>query len=153
MVSTQPNPIDPGFIPTIFHLKSRNHIHLRFNYVHGVLSAQHMSVTSRVLLSASLTFSKSSITRFCNSSESMTLESTLLSTQQTKKSSSAKSFAMLTYLSLGHWFLKCPTSLQFQHVTLEQSRVFDWLLLFLLPLSLIFLLPLMTYNNSLDNSP
>jgi len=128
MVSTQLNPIGPGFIPKISHLKSRNNVHLRFNYVHGVLSAQHMSVTSRVLLSASLTFSKSSITRFCNASESMTQESTLLSAQQTKSSLSTKSFAMLTYLSFGHWFLKCPTSLEFQHVTLEQSRVFDWLL-------------------------
>ena len=112
-----------------------------------------MPVTSRVL-SASLTFQKSPITRFCNASESMTQESTLLSAQQTKRSSSAKSYAMLTYLSFGHWFLKCPTSLQFQHVTLEQSRVFDWLLLlFLVPLSLIFFLPLMTYSDSLDNSP
>ena len=113
-----------------------------------------MLVTSRVLLFASLTFPKSHITRFCNASESMTQESTLLSAQQTKRSSSVKSFAMLTYLSFEHWFLKCPTSLQFQHVTLEQSRVFDWLLLlFLLPLSLIFFLPMMTYRDSLDNSP
>ena len=50
--------------------------------------------------------------------------------------------------------LKCPTFLQFQHVTLEQSQVFDWLLLlFLLPLSLIFLLPLLTYSDSLHNFP
>ena len=112
-----------------------------------------MPVTSRALLSASLTFPKSPITRFCNASESMTQESTLLSAQQTKRSSSTKSSAMLTYLSFGHWFLKCPTSFQFQHVTLDQSWVFDWLLLlFLLPLSLIFLLPLMTYSDSLDNS-
>ena len=84
----------------------------------------------------------------------MTQESTLLFAQQTKRSLSAKSYAMLTYLSFGYWFLKCPTSLQFQHVTLEQYQVFDWLLLlFLLPLSLIFFLPLMTYNDSLDNFP
>ena len=100
----------------------------------------------------SVTFPKSPITRFCNASESMTQESTLLSAQQTKRSSSAKSSAMLTYLSLGHWFLKCPTSFSSNMLHLSNPESLTNSFFCSCSHYLWYFSPLMTYSDSLDNS-
>ena len=110
MVSTQPNPIDPGFIPTIFHLKSRNHIHLRFNYVHGVLSAQpnwswlHTQQSLTWSHETMFTCASTVYMYFCNLSTELTLPPLVATSLLNHFEDFVKNFE---FQHVSHWLVLC----------------------------------------------